>query len=805
MSADSIFAVLDAVGYEAGRLLLTLLWQSSIVFLVAWVLLQLLRNARAAVRFGIIITAVLTVPILPVFSRLSSVFDTPKHELNIIPRYQKASDRTTPDNKSTEPETTESVPPIETASDDNALSGSSSTNISTESNETLPSVPATESSTETISSFSLLDYPWAIALLLYGLIAGWFLFWFAGGRVCLGIWLKSSRSMIDNRVIRYIEEASNRLGIRRPVIAIECDSISAPMTYRVQRPIIMFPSEFATLLSDEELHAVIVHECAHIKRQDALLLTLTTIIRALFFMHPLVWIAAHHASILSERACDEIVVDNALDAAPYAELLTRIASRLPAQQLPIELAAGFIISRDTFFKRVEAILNYGRRRFKNLPRWAAVLTVLTGMLAVIGAVALPLAEKDIIDPYSMKDSYKLHGWVLHNGKAVPGALIYIDSSKFDEYPDSYHVLGATDAHGRFTVKLRKKDVLPINFDPRLIAFHPDYGVAKIDINASSIATGFSFLLPELRCYRFKVVDTNGNPLPGLQFSAGKMAIPAKSITDNWNIGVLRKRKNIPTLNAITDENGMGFIDNIPVDGGSVIFQSADYVTDGVSDGTWNNSADKESYRLITMRPASTLSGILLDGSGKPVGGFSLTLRSMDSFAPQNTTTDVDGRFSFGGLQADNCYLLPGVNETPREWDLRPDFTLEVNKDEHVTDVVRRLEPTRVITGTVIDEESGEPVPDCIIRVNASRPYFFSEIKRIISGVDGTFSTKVPSCEISLTVSPPFGYSDVHSQKKITKINEDKQTGSEEYLITLQRGSIIKGKLYLLKANRSLMQ
>ena len=114
--------------------------------------------------------------------------------------------------------------------------------------------------------------------------------------------METAGPLIDGRTIRAIEDTCHRLGISRQVLALEHDAVQAPLTCRLWKPVIIFPSGFASQLSDRELRAVIVHECAHIKRHDSMLLTSSVLIRALFFMQPLVWIAAREMSILSEHA-----------------------------------------------------------------------------------------------------------------------------------------------------------------------------------------------------------------------------------------------------------------------------------------------------------------------------------------------------------------------------------------------------------------------------------------------------------------------------------------------------------------------
>ena len=117
-------------------------------------------------------------------------------------------------------------------------------------------------------------------------------------------------------------------------------------------------------------------------------------------------------------------MDAALDATPYAELLARIASRLSNRHTAMELAAGFIISRDSFLKRVEAILSYGKKGFRQLPRWAAAATVFAGVLAVAGAVAFPLAERG-----DNTEKVTIRGRVTHDGAGIGGAELYLHEQK----------------------------------------------------------------------------------------------------------------------------------------------------------------------------------------------------------------------------------------------------------------------------------------------------------------------------------------------------------------------------------------
>ena len=114
--------------------------------------------------------------------------------------------------------------------------------------------------------------------------------------------------MTNPRLTDVFEAARKQLGLERGCVIVEIDNLYAPLTYRTFHPVIALPHGFTDDLSIAELRTIALHELAHIKRHDPLVLNLASIIRAVFFFHPLVWLAAREIATLAEEAADNIVL-----------------------------------------------------------------------------------------------------------------------------------------------------------------------------------------------------------------------------------------------------------------------------------------------------------------------------------------------------------------------------------------------------------------------------------------------------------------------------------------------------------------
>ena len=114
------------------------------------------------------------------------------------------------------------------------------------------------------------------------------------------------------------------LNLSRPVTLLETPRRAMPMTWGFRRAYILLPAE-ATQWSPDRQRCVLLHELAHVQRHDYLIQLLARVTCALYWFHPLAWLAANRLRIASEQACDDRVLAAGTKSSLYAEALFTLA------------------------------------------------------------------------------------------------------------------------------------------------------------------------------------------------------------------------------------------------------------------------------------------------------------------------------------------------------------------------------------------------------------------------------------------------------------------------------------------------
>ncbi len=89
----------------------------------------------------------------------------------------------------------------------------------------------------------------------------------------------------------------------------------------------------------EHIAALLVHELAHIRRNDYLVNIFQSIVEALLFYHPAVWWISRHVRDERELCCDHIAISINGDAFTYASALIELESLRPSHRA-VALAAN---------------------------------------------------------------------------------------------------------------------------------------------------------------------------------------------------------------------------------------------------------------------------------------------------------------------------------------------------------------------------------------------------------------------------------------------------------------------------------
>jgi beta-lactamase regulating signal transducer with metallopeptidase domain len=187
--------------------------------------------------------------------------------------------------------------------------------------------------------------------------------------------------------IQDTEQLAREAGLSGPLRVVESSTISAPVVLHLWRPVIVMP-ETAGRWSRARIRAVLLHEFAHIKRNDLHVQSLAQFACALYWFNPLVWLAAQQLRLERERACDDFVLLGGTSGADYATHLFEIA-RGGSASIAAPFAIGLAEYRSQLEQRLVAVVNPRTPRHSAtiLGRFIVALPMLLVSLAA-GAVQI---------------------------------------------------------------------------------------------------------------------------------------------------------------------------------------------------------------------------------------------------------------------------------------------------------------------------------------------------------------------------------------------------------------------------------
>ncbi len=186
-------------------------------------------------------------------------------------------------------------------------------------------------------------------------------------------------------------------GVDRPIDLLVSPTISSPLTWGIWRHKIIFPLA-ANGWSAELFEQSISHELGHIQRSDWILQILARTAVSLYWINPLIWLAHRNLLIESEKACDDVAVDNTGCALSYAQNLLQLATSFNSQK-PL-LAPALLGVRSSLSHRIRHILKQERTGRSSdtssiLPGlfWAAlVVAPFSSMSITLQEMKLPVVQ-----------------------------------------------------------------------------------------------------------------------------------------------------------------------------------------------------------------------------------------------------------------------------------------------------------------------------------------------------------------------------------------------------------------------------
>lgn len=168
------------------------------------------------------------------------------------------------------------------------------------------------------------------------------------------------------------------LGISRRVAVAISRRVQAPLLVGIVRPLIILPVSALNGMSPAMVEWIILHELAHVRRWDNVVIPLQRLIECLLFFHPCVWIASRWVDREREFCCDRYALaKNDADPVGYAHTLAALAGVTGPSLVPASNMASHAVLR-----RIRRVLRAEKSSSSRCG--GAAVGMLLGLLLIAG-------------------------------------------------------------------------------------------------------------------------------------------------------------------------------------------------------------------------------------------------------------------------------------------------------------------------------------------------------------------------------------------------------------------------------------
>jgi bla regulator protein BlaR1 len=209
--------------------------------------------------------------------------------------------------------------------------------------------------------------------------------WIAGAAIfCLRIFsgwyylvrIKQNATQLTNAWSEMLQRLASNLDIKQQILLAESAAVGSPMVIGYIKPIILVPVGLLSGLTTEQIETIFLHELAHIKRHDYLVNLLQSVVEALLFFNPFIWILSDIIRREREYCCDDAVVQKHGSPLAYARALAHLEeARLNRSVLALPLAEN----KNQLLNRIKRIMEKSVTSYPGPARIVPVLLVLVGL------------------------------------------------------------------------------------------------------------------------------------------------------------------------------------------------------------------------------------------------------------------------------------------------------------------------------------------------------------------------------------------------------------------------------------------
>ena len=233
------------------------------------------------------------------------------------------------------------------------------------------------STSDSIFSLSFLNqyFPWIVGFYLIGIL--WYSFRLSFNFIQAKRLKTKGLSQLDIEWQERIFNLASRMNVTRSLQIFFSHYVNTPMMIGFFKPVILLPFATVSHLSPQQFEAILIHELAHIRRNDYILNILQSVLDTILFFNPFTWWITKNIRQEREKCCDEMVLQLS-DPYHYARAL--LALEEPVQHLPLIMTA--VGKHSHLFHRIKNIMEMKNNHLNLRQKFITLLVIATATISV---------------------------------------------------------------------------------------------------------------------------------------------------------------------------------------------------------------------------------------------------------------------------------------------------------------------------------------------------------------------------------------------------------------------------------------
>ena len=176
-----------------------------------------------------------------------------------------------------------------------------------------------------------------------------------------------------------MNELATKVGITKTVLLLQSSLAKVPMVIGQLKPVILFPVGILNALPQNEVEAILLHELAHIKRNDFIINLLQQFVEIVFFFNPAVLWVSSLIKNERENCCDDIAIDVTQDKKMFIHALVAFQE----YNAGLSYTTTFAGQKNHLLNRVKRIITNNNKTLNNMEKLILASGIILTCLATV--------------------------------------------------------------------------------------------------------------------------------------------------------------------------------------------------------------------------------------------------------------------------------------------------------------------------------------------------------------------------------------------------------------------------------------